>query len=114
MTAGDGADVLGADIFQPSKRQKVQLPWMAAVADRAQRSQTVPSAITITHVCDVYDMLRRLWAESGEETGVLDFESIYSAQTGDLVLSRNDLDTILWEMEEENVCISRDGNVHQM
>ena len=60
-------------------------------------------------------MLCRLWALSvHEETGVVEFESMYSARTGDLVLSREDLGAILDEMEEANVCIVRDGSVHQI
>ena len=65
------------------------------------------------HVRNVYCMLRGLWDRAdGEETGVLDFESIYMAQTGDLVLSRELLDAILDEMEDANVCMYRNGNVH--
>ena len=45
---------------------------------------------------------------------MVEFESMYSARTGDLVLSREDLGAILDEMEEANVCIVRDGSVHQI
>jgi len=110
--AGGGPAGLGAEIFRPSKRQKVQLPWMASVADGARR-RAICSDITMEHVRNVYCMLRGLWDRAdGEETGVLDFESIYMAQTGDLVLSRELLDAILDEMEDANVCMYRNGNVH--
>jgi len=75
----------------------------------------VPSDITIATVRDVYNILQQMWAVSAsEEASVVAFEKVYEAQTGDLALSREELDAILDEMEEANVCMYRAGSVHQI
>ena len=68
----------------------------------------MPSDITIATVRDVYNILQQMWAVSAsEEASVVAFEKVYEVQTGDLALSREELDAILDEMEEANVCMYR-------